>query len=142
MRASPIQFWPWTKKLRLLFDRGLRRSYRLFRLFPPIDCRRILDVGAANGSFTDRAMHCFNVERVWLVEANPDAATALQRKYADEARCKVIPHAIAAKRGDVRMHIAAHAPSSAVEFGAEPMPSEQIERIVTVRAMSLDDLFE
>ena len=142
MTPSPIQFWPWTKKFRLLFDHGLRRSYRLFRLFPPIDCRRILDVGAARGTFTDRAMGCFEVERVWLIEANPDAAAALQRKYADDPRCKVIPRAMAATAGDVRLHIAAHAGSSAVQFGAVPLPAAQTERVVTVPALSLDDLFQ
>ena len=142
MTPSPIQFWPWTKKFRLLFDRSLRRCYRLFRLFPPIDCRRILDVGAHRGTFTDRALRCFKVEHVWLVEANPDAAAALQRKYAHEPRCKVIPRAIAATTGDVRLHIAAHSGSSAVQFGAEPLPAGQTERIVTVPAINLDDLFQ
>lgn len=116
----------------------------MFRLFPPVDCRRILDVGASNGSFTDRAMRCFEVERVWLVEANPDAAAALQRKYAHEPRCKVIPQAsaIAANRGDVRFHIAAHAGSSAVQFGVAPIRVEQTERLLTVPAVTLDELFQ
>lgn len=142
MTKSPIQFWPWTKRSRLIFDRGLRRSYRLFRHFPAVDCRHILDVGADRGTFTDRTMRCFEVQRVWLVEANPEAAAALERKYAHEPRCKVIPRAIAATRGNVRFHIASHASSSAIQFGAEPPLSQQTERIVNVPAISLDDLFQ
>lgn len=141
MLQSPIQFWPWTKRLRLLCDRGLRRSYRLFKFFPPVHCRYLLDVGADRGTFTDRALRCFEVQRAWLVEANPDAASALQSKYGHDPRCKVIARAIAATAGDVRLHIAAHASSSAVQFGAAPLPSGQTERIVTVPAINLDDLF-
>jgi FkbM family methyltransferase len=104
-------------------------------------CRQILDIGADRGTFTDRTMRCFDVQRVWLVEANPDAVAALQLKYAHDPRCKVISRAIAAKRGDVRLHIAAHASSSAVQFDVAPLSAEQTERVVTVPALSLDDLF-
>jgi len=134
---SPIQFWPWGKRLRLLCDRQLRRSYRLFRLFPPVACRFILDVGADRGTFTDRALRCFEADRVWLVEANPEAAAALQRKYAGEPRCQVIPCAIGAKSGQVQFHVATQASSSAVQ-----LPKGKVARVVTVPAISLDDLFQ
>jgi len=140
--GSPIQFWPWAKRARLLFDSGLRRSYRLFRLFPPLACQSILDVGADRGTFTDRALRCFDAERAWLVEANPEAAAALQKKYSGQPRCKVIPCAIAAKAGEVRFHIATHASSSAVQFEGAPLAEAKVARVVTVPAMSLDDLFE
>lgn len=140
--GSPIAFWPWSKRIRLLFDRKLRRSYRLFRLFPPVACRYLVDVGADRGTFADRTLRCFEVERVWLVEANPDAAAALQKKYAGQPRCKVIPCAIAARAGQVRFHIAAHAGSSAVEFEGAPVGEGKALRVVTVPALSLDGLFE
>lgn len=141
--GSPIQFWPWGKRLRLLWDRKLRRSYRLFRLFPPLACRHLVDVGADRGTFTDRTMRCFEIERAWLVEANPEAAGALQKKYAGQARCKVIPCPIAAKSGEVRFQIDAHASSSAVQFEeASSTSARKARRVVTVPALSLDDLFE
>jgi FkbM family methyltransferase len=141
-RGSAIQFWSWRKLLRLLFDRQLRRSYRLFRLFPPVPCRYLLDVGADRGTFTDRALRCFEAERVWLIEANPDAAAALQKKYASQPRCKVISCAIGDKAGEVQFHIGAHASSSAVQFGPAPVAQDKVVRVVTVPAISLDELFE
>lgn len=139
-RGSPIQFWPWTKRFRLLLDSKLRRSYRLFRFFPPLACRYILDVGADRGTFTDRALRCFEVERVWLVEANPEAAAALEKKYAGQGRFKVIPCAIAAKAGEVQFEIKAHASSSAVRL--DEVQEKVHGKVVRVPALSLDDLFE
>jgi len=61
----------------------------------------------------------------------------LQKKYAGQSRCKVIPCAIVAKSGSVAFHVDEHASSSAV-VSAENAKAG----IVQVRALSLDDLFD
>ena len=139
--GSPIQFWPWPKRFRLLYDHMLRRSYRLFRFFPPVNCRSIFDVGADRGTFTDRALRCFDAQRVWLVEANPEAASALQKKYAADPRCKIIPAAIVAKSGRVQFKIDEHASSSSILALENQKEQRAAGRIVDVPALSLDDLF-
>src|SRR5262249_23933099 len=78
----------------ILFSRPLRRAHRLFRNFPAGEYRTIVDLGAHQGSFTDLAVPYFSPERLWLVEADPEYADALKRKYAGNSTIAVVPCAV------------------------------------------------
>jgi FkbM family methyltransferase len=68
---------------------------------------------------------------------------ALQKEYSGP-RCKVIPCAIVGKAGHVQFHITAPASVSAVAFEGVSLAlaGGRAVRVITVPALSLDDLFE
>lgn len=147
-RSVPVlDRWPLGKRLFFRFNAQLRRAHRLFRAFPTLPYRSILDVGGFEGEFTDSVLNYFDPERVWVVEADPDQAKFLQTKYTAEPRVKVVPAAIADRSGTLEFHVNDHRPSSslmpiAAQTGVIFQKEMNEARVVRVPAFSLDDLFE
>jgi FkbM family methyltransferase len=135
-----------SQRLALPFRARLRRAHRLFRSFPACPYETFLDVGAYAGEFTDSLLTRFDPRQVWLVEADPEQAAQLQRKYAGDSRCQVVPAAVTDRTGVAEFRVNEHRPSSSVvpiaAGTAELFHKSMAEaRVVRVPALSLDDLF-
>jgi FkbM family methyltransferase len=138
--------WPILKRLCIPFVSRLRRAHRLFRLFPPMTCRTILDIGAFEGEFTEGALAYFRPARVWLVEADPELAAALRAKFQMEPACRVVHAAICDRPGEIEFRVNAHRPSSSllpISSGTSGIFGLAMDEVRSVRvpALSLDDLF-
>ena len=97
-RRNSIRLSTWDK-LRYPFDRQLRRAHRVFKGFPLCPYNDILDVGAYQGSFTGLALRRFNPRKIWLVEADPEFAEGLRKRFRDDSRCRVIHCAVSDSSG-------------------------------------------
>lgn len=137
----------WRRILALPFDRSMRRARRMFRAFPDVPFRSVMDVGAHHGEFTDLALRYYEPDKVWMVEADPELAQRLQARYASRPECKVVHTAVARSAGEVDFHVLHHRASSSLlnvsqrssqAFGVDLSES----RVVKVPAQSLDELFE
>lgn len=132
--------------LRYPFDRSLRRAHRQFKDFPNMPYRRILDIGAHDGSFTTAALRLLSPEQIWLVEADPQLADRLRERFRHDSRCHVVHAAIADASGEVKLRLNRHRASSSIlpirehtgqAFGHDMSETETI----SVPSLSLDDLF-
>lgn len=80
------------------------------------------------------------------MEADPDQAAALRRKYAAESRCRVVHAAIADRRGELDFRVNSHRPSSSllpIAAGTAGVFGRTMDEVRSVRvpAMSLDEFF-
>ena len=105
-----------------------------------------MDIGAHHGEFTAHALNYFDPERVWLVEAIPDLANALQTRWAADRRCRVLPVAVTDRSGEVTFRFNRHLASSSllpVDAVAARHFAKDLseEKTITVPGVSLDDLF-
>lgn len=139
--------WSWVMRWLVPFRPPARRARRLFRHFPLAACQTVLDVGAFEGEFADSVLAYYAPQRVWLVEADPEQAAKLQRKYSGETRFHVIAAAVSDRTGTVEFRVNEHRPSSSLVPIAEQTEavfnkSMAEARTVRVPALSLDDLFQ
>ena len=141
------QLWPTWRRAGLLADKQARQAFRLFRTFPALDYRVVVDLGAYLGEFTDAAQRVLGAQRVILVEADPESAAGLEKKYAAQPGCEVVNAAVTDRSGPVELRINAHRDSTSIlpitELAAATFRRDMSElRKVEVPGLSLDDLFE
>lgn len=144
--TPPLSHWSLARRLFFPFDQQLRRARRLYKQFPPTPYETFLDVGAFEGEFADTVLRCFQPKRVLLIEADPEQAEILKRKYQSEPRAEVVAAAIADRSGSLTFHVNEHRPSSSLipmANQASDMLGKSFteQKAVTVPAISLDDLF-
>jgi FkbM family methyltransferase len=106
-----------------------------------------MDIGAFQGRFTDAALAYWRPDRVWLVEANPDMATALREKYRRRSECHIIHAAIADRSGTANLRVNECLASSSILPilpDAEGVFGQTLaeRQVLAVPARSLDALFE
>lgn len=143
---ASVRHLNWIDELLLLLDKQKRRDHRLFKAFPSIDYRYVLDVGAHRGEFTWRVLRYFRPDRVWLIEADPQLAEELRAQLAEKSQCKVIHAAVSDVSGECGFRINQHRASSSLlpirSISSEMFQKELREiQIVQVPVFSLDDLF-
>lgn len=141
------QLWPTWRRAGLLTDKKARQAFRLFKSFPALDYEVVVDLGAYLGEFTDAACRVLGARRVVLVEADPESAANLVKKYASQPACEVVQAAITDRSGPVELRINTHRDSTSIlpitELAAETFGRPMSElRSVRVPGLSLDELFE
>ncbi|MFT7484995.1 MAG: FkbM family methyltransferase, partial [Candidatus Paceibacteria bacterium] len=120
---------------------------RLFKTFPALDYKVVVDLGAYKGEFTDAARRVLGAERVVMVEADPESAAALETKYSAEPSCEIVNAAITNRGGPVELRINTHRDSTSIlpiTEAAERIFERKMteERTVEVPGLTLDGLFE
>lgn len=147
MKPSQINYWPIYKRPLVLLNKNLRKAHRLFKQFPLMRYRTILDIGAHKGEFTIRAQPYFQTEKIWLVEADPNLAKELSANFTDTSKYKIICGAISDQSGKIRLRINSHADSSSI-LPINPISEKIFEKEmkeigeIETTAFTLDDLFE
>lgn len=141
------QQWPIWKRASLYLDKHKRRSFRLFKSFPDLGYKTIVDIGAYKGEFTDSSFAVLHPQRVVLVEADPSSYKRLQEKYKGNAACEIFNLAITDNCDPVTLRINSHRDSSSIlpiAGVAETIFEKQMQEVeqVEVEGSTLDALFE
>lgn len=128
------------------FQRELRHDHRFFRQFPELDYRVILDLGAHAGDFAERTRRYLQPETICMVEADPELAATLERRYHAVPGCKVVAAALSDRNGEIEFHVNEHRASSSL-LPVRPELRTLFNRsfaevaVVKVPAITLDELF-
>lgn len=124
-----------------------RRAFRLFRTWPALGYDTVVDLGAHQGEFTDAARIVLAPRRCVLIEADPELARDLERRYGAQPGCEVVHAAVTDRAGPVELRINAHRDSSSI-LPITPAAERQFERDmrevarVEVPGRTLDEVFE
>jgi FkbM family methyltransferase len=135
------------REVRSLFDKQYRRAYRNLRHLPRIEYRSVIDGGANRGAFTDALLQLHRPERLVLVEAIPELANKLRKRYADQSAISVVSAALSDKNGEAQFEINRSEASSSL-LPIDPRNSEwfardlRVARTVSVPTMTLSALME
>lgn len=146
-RLVKNRFPAWRRALFQL-SRPQRRALREFATYPDLAYRVIVDVGAARGDFSSHAARLFNLDRVILVEARPDAAQALRTRFSSDKRFQISPVAISDVNGRTVFHVNEEVDSSSLL----PVDSALMEKTfgrsfgtskaIDVETLTLDTLYD
>ncbi|MFN2509151.1 MAG: FkbM family methyltransferase [Chthoniobacterales bacterium] len=133
------------QQLRSLIDTRYRRAYRSFRNLPKIQYRTLVDAGASHAIFTDAFSALHRPSRIVLVEAIPELAEALRRRFARRPGISVVAAALAAASGEADFEVNRSLPSSSLLKIAPRNPDWssldlQVARTVRVRTVTLGQL--
>jgi FkbM family methyltransferase len=135
------------QQFRSLFDKQYRRAYRNLRHLPRLEYRSVIDGGASNGSFTDAFLQLHRPQRLVLVEAMPDRAEELRRRYGGKAGISVVSAALSDKEGEAQFEVNRHLNSSSL-LPIDPRNSEwfsrdlRVAQTVSVPTIALPALLE
>ena len=102
------------QQLRSLIDTRYRRAYRSLRDLPQIKYRTLIDAGAHRGTFTDAFLQLHHPERVVLVEAIPELAAALRRRWERRPGVAVIAAAVSDRNGHATFELNRSSASSSL----------------------------
>lgn len=139
--------WPTWRRAGLATDKVARQAFRLFKTFPALDYDTVIDLGAHRGEFAQAALRVLEPRRVLLVEADPELADGLRRRYAGDARCEVAQVAVTDQSGPIQLRINEHRDSTSIlPITAEAERQFELDmkelRQVEVPGVTLDELFE
>jgi FkbM family methyltransferase len=93
------------QRLRSVLDTRYRRAYRSLRNLPQIEYRTLVDAGANRGMFTDAFLEVQRPSRVVLVEAIPELAAELRRRFDGRNGFSVVAAALSDKNGEADFEI-------------------------------------
>jgi FkbM family methyltransferase len=139
--------WPTWRRAGLVTDKVARQAFRLFKTFPALDYGTLVDLGAHRGEFAESARRVLEPRRLVLVEADPELARDLERRYAHEPAIEVVHAAVTDHTGPVQLRINAHRDSTSI-LPITAQAERQFEldmrelRQVEVPGLTLDELFE
>jgi FkbM family methyltransferase len=133
------------QEVRSLFDKQYRRAFRNLRHLPRLAYRHVIDAGANRGSFTDAFLLLHQPRRLVLVEAIPELAESLRKRYAADSRISVVATALSDRNGEAEFEINRSEASSSL-LPIDPRNSEwfardmSVARTVQVPTMTLPEL--
>ena len=137
----------WGRQIRSLFDKEYRRAFRNLRHLPGVHYRVVIDGGANHGSFTDAFLQLHRPERLVQVEAIPELAEGLRRRYAETPEISIVSAALSDRNGDAPFEINRSEASSSL-LPIDPRNTAwfsrdlRVARTVQVRTMTLATLME
>lgn len=126
--TAPARWW---REFRSLFDRQYRRAYRNLRHLPAIEYRCVIDAGANRGAFADAFLQLHQPARLVLIEAIPELAAHLTKRYADRDCISVVSAALSDSDGEAEFELNA-SPASSSLLRIDPRNSEWFGRDLRV----------
>ncbi|MGF1677757.1 MAG: FkbM family methyltransferase [Candidatus Methylacidiphilales bacterium] len=100
--------------IRSALDKEYRRAFRPLRHLPRIRYDRVVDAGASRGSFTEAMKKVYGSREVVAIEAIPDLAEALKKRYRDDHGVRIMSAALSDGEGTATFQLNRHDYSSSL----------------------------
>lgn len=129
------------------------KYYRPFneRVLLPFNFQAVIDIGANEGRFSEEMRILFPTAEIYAFEPLSSCVSRIQKRMAGDARFTLFPVALGEEKGSLPIRHSSFHPSSSLlpmaalhewlypkskEFTLEPVPVEQLDSILTEKALT------